>query len=162
MRMRQGFVSNSSSTSYIIAYDIDTTCQCCGFGPDLLMQMFTDEDRGDRDSTHIEYTDDDLIMYYSQALREQERELSDLEKGIFPSWWASSKYTSQEQQCESHKEYLQREIANHKRILADIDDARMRHLIVKGIRISYHSRDVQLIFQTLRDKKMLEVINSTE
>ena len=40
MKIRNGFVSNSSSSSFIVAIDKPTTCECCGHTKnDLIDQM---------------------------------------------------------------------------------------------------------------------------
>jgi hypothetical protein len=49
MKVRNGFVSNSSSSSFILAYDESkfTECACCGFTPTSPLERFGEYGHGD-------------------------------------------------------------------------------------------------------------------
>jgi hypothetical protein len=51
MKIRSGFVSNSSSSSFIVAQKVGEVCKCCGRSAQTLLDMF---------STFSNYTDNSI------------------------------------------------------------------------------------------------------
>jgi hypothetical protein len=141
MKLRAGFVSNSSSSSYIIAYDESrfVKCECCGFTPTTPIARF----RGFGEST-LRWDDADDRL---EELRKNSRVVLD-EIGVLckqdPRKIIDG-YVGYTQTVNDRLVSLQDELDMIHRELADIKCYVDKGQVVIGVDVDYHDSDEEYL-----------------
>jgi len=154
MKLRIGFVSNSSSSSYIISYNKDSTgCTACGFSPDMFVGILECMFNCD-DGSNIE-----TIEHYVHNL---EDEITDCRIRLLQPLPYTCHGTPQEMQELLWREYQEAQLREKQTLLDKIRSYNDPSKKLVVIRISYHDEVINKIFNMLRDKKYIEVIHNYE
>jgi hypothetical protein len=156
MKIRHSFVSNSSSSSYIIKINKNTTCKHCGRSdPDIVEIVRAGDDYGD---TRMEYEN-------------KEQVLSDIKHNIEMAEKDIAKYS----ECNPNdvhpsdkvrkittiaKDYLEWSCNNLKREKERYDEINSIEGNIVGISIGYHDNTTSELFQEAKRLKIIEVIES--
>lgn len=81
MKTRNGFVSNSSSSSYIIAIKVSKKCECCGRSdPDILTLIEAAEAYNDDNS--VKATDEDVIKHIEEYFEYDNKTMEEIKSKI--------------------------------------------------------------------------------
>jgi len=157
MKIRNGFVSNSSSTSYTIGYKDGDPCPHCGRSdPDIvsLIAMYHDVD----DETNIEHaTTEDVLSFINNDIQEQQAELNaladkpdDQKINLFGNY-----HTTVGQQ----RELIASGVNGMISIRDDAMNAVSRGYKLADIDISYHDNVIRRLFDSMLTNGTIIVID---
>ena len=80
MKIRNGFVSNSSSSSFVVAYKSGDPCPHCGRKDIDMVEFFDRMDRTYSDSTHLEHSNFEAVIKEYQDNIDRNKKIIDQEK----------------------------------------------------------------------------------
>ena len=144
MKIRSGFVSNSSSSSYLITYT-DDACPSCGIDTRTLIEIIGNNCDDGCECTRLR-TIDDLITRYLEEIEWLKQEATnpppkslDIPQEIYTKT------------CMEEADMLSARLTR----IADLKRASKK---VQYIEISYSDRGVSYLFNILRNKGLLKII----
>ncbi len=156
MKIRNGFVSNSSSSSFIIVVDKDKEpCSHCGLKAPNIVELI---DNSGRHQNEVEYNKEELISYYTDDIERIEFDLEELnckdDNEIVHSWFSTvihdngdeskvkSSYTVKDKKCD-----LNRTLNEHRKLLQKISDVPSKKEVFQ-VSISYHDEFLNDLIKT--------------
>lgn len=153
MKTRTSFVSNSSSSSFIVAIkrDANRPCPTCGRKPANIILLIEEIDdySGDNSINNIE----DAISEYEEFIKENQDKISDLEKGLKVQYYEAKDIPT-----------LKEENAKTKSMIASIKKyADDKDYNVYDISFSSHNETLREIYdQEKANGSIIEIIGESE
>ena len=144
MKIRNGFVSNSSSTSYIIVVKKTEPCPHCKQGGVDFLDLLSKRDDGSCDNTMY-------IKDREQILNELEKEIEVLSKNPLYYWGS----------VERSKEFAARQLLVNKNLIEKINTI-PEGTDVAEIRISHHDLSWEKLFKELVANGSLIILDTQD
>jgi len=130
MKVRNGFVSNSSSTSYILTTN-SNTCACCKINPaKLILDLISDHREGECEDTGI-LDLDRTVEKFEEEIRSITKNIKECFQGVY------DEYIKKGSSREDYAKNLQRDIDEIQATIDKINKERETREVV-AIEVSYH------------------------
>jgi hypothetical protein len=145
MKTRLGFVSNSSSSSYIIAVNSDKQSDDCPISVSDVLDIISKIDNG------LEETElHSLGILIDDLNADRDRLMQERLMAKPPQWYRGT--------AEEWRRGSEDELQYINRKLRLITDAQASGRPVHYLSISYHERGIQNLFKAIREKGLIEVL----
>ena len=154
MKIRTNFVSNSSSTSFTIAYrDKYKPCPTCGHKPFNIVEMLQQNDNSDNSVNH---KDDDLINYIVEDIERSNNSIGEYQMRkpndiIFGS-----------QTYAAEIEYEKKRIQNLKNHLEELRKYKKEGWLLADISVSYHDDTMNQLIKEMRQNNQIVIFQSDD
>ena len=155
MKIRSGFVSNSSSSSFIIAFDTNkfSPCPHCGRRDLSIVDMVKHSRNGDN---QVAWDD------AQERIRRLREEISEIQEEIILLQKRRGEKFNEFWTVDDKINYLEGSISESEAEIAIIEDAVNKGLSVACIEVSYHDEHILDEIDNLQRMGKLEVLNRND
>jgi hypothetical protein len=160
MKIRSGFVSNSSSTSFVIGYKESVPCPHCGRKDPDIIALIERNSSYASDDTRVERQGPDFVELLEENIREIENRINDLKRRDPEEiTYSSGTYTCK---VKNDIEYAQKNLEEAKDLLKLVEDAVKNQFNVADIAISYHDSEMREIFFAAEKNGTIVILKKSE
>lgn len=169
MKIRTGFISNSSSTSFIIAINPSQRCEHCGRSDPSIIDLlergsayYVDENRVRKDPEEIKEYVEQLKYENKEIQRDLDELLKKNDNDIAIPAEDSYRYSSRAYTVKEVKKWRTDEINENQLLIDGIEKALNDGKEVYEIGVSYHDDTIRQLIKEQVKNKTIEIINEVD
>lgn len=145
MKVRNGFVSNSSSSSFVLLIDDPKECPTCGVKLSLLTLL----------DHNTKYQDSRVVLEGARDFEEEIKKIEETARNYFKYY---SGFSKKEFKFEETSEYTRAMVLKNA-----IEEAKLnKEKILAEVEIDYHDEFINSVFKYLVKSKQVIVLSSCE
>jgi hypothetical protein len=158
MKTRNGFVSNSSSTSFVIAYKNGEPCPHCGRSDPDWADFFKEKSETFSDATYLEHRNADEIIHDNlENINRNNLEIDNLNlRDADGPAFSRPEYT-----VSNYQDTLEKENKEYESLIEKVKKSDNEGWTVIKVQVSYHDNETKEIVDNAQDNGTVRILEKT-